>query len=71
MCVFIYRYMGESYLMLLLNYMKIIMITMSLVHTGSLMGLQCAPSPDKRRKNDHIAAVVYVAVSMHGLELIC
>lgn len=47
------------------------MITMSLIHMGSLMILKCPPLPDKRGKNDHIAAVGYVAVSMHGLELIC
>lgn len=72
MCVFIYRYMGERYLiLLLLNCMEISVITMSLIHTGSLMILKCAPLLDKRGKNDQIAAVVYMAVSMHGLQLIC
>lgn len=71
MCVCVYRYMGERYLIFLLNYMEISMVTISLIHTGSLKILKCAPLLDKRGKKDHVATVVSVAVSMHGLELIC
>lgn len=57
-CLFIYRYMGERSLVLLPSCTEISMITMSLIHTGSLMILQCTSLPDKRGKNDHTAAVV-------------
>lgn len=71
-CVFIYRYMGERHLiLLLLNYMEISVISMSHINTGSLMILKCAPLLDKRGGKDWIAAVVFMVVSMDGLELIC
>lgn len=71
-CVFIYGYTGERQLiLLLLNYMEISVISMSHIHTGSLMILKCAPLLDKRGKKDQIAAVVIMVVSMDGLELIC
>lgn len=43
--------MGERKLILfLLNYMEISVISMSHIHTGSLMILKCAPLLDKRGK---------------------
>lgn len=66
-CIFIYGYIGERYLILtLLKYME-----MSHIHPGTLMILKCVPLLDKRGKKDRIAAIVFMVISMDGLELFC
>lgn len=64
--------MGERHLiLLLLNCTELSVISMSHIHTGSLMILKYALLLRKRGKKDWIAAVIFMVVSMDGLELIC